>query len=55
LHKVSQAGVNVAEASAITSQTLLTGGSCKNYYNWAKGAGSGLLPGPMSTSTTGRA
>ena len=23
-------------------QTLLSGGTCKNYYNWAKGAGSGI-------------
>ncbi|WP_290649261.1 hypothetical protein, partial [Aquisalimonas sp.] len=33
----------LTEAAAITSQTLLTGGSCKNYHNWAKGAGSGLF------------
>ena len=29
-------------ASLISAQTLLTGGGCKNYYNWAKGAGSGI-------------
>ena len=29
-------------ASAIEAQTLLSGGTCKNYYNWAKGAGSGI-------------
>lgn len=29
-------------AAIIDAQTLLSGGSCKNYYNWAKGAGSGI-------------
>lgn len=29
-------------ASTIETQSLLSGGSCKNYYNWAKGAGSGI-------------
>lgn len=29
--------------SAITAQDLLTGGGCKDYYNWAKGGGSGLF------------
>jgi len=29
-------------ASAIEAQTLLSGGTCKNYYNWAKGAGTGI-------------
>ena len=28
--------------SALDSQAVLTGGGCKNYYNWAKGAGSGI-------------
>ena len=32
----------LTEASAPSSQTLLTG-SCKNYFNWAKGAGTGLF------------
>ncbi len=31
------------EASSTASQTLLGGGGCKNHYNWAKGAGSGLF------------
>jgi len=29
-------------ASLITTQTLLAGGGCKDFYNWAKGAGSGI-------------
>lgn len=32
----------LTEASIITSQTYLKGGGCKNYYNWARGAGSGI-------------
>jgi hypothetical protein len=31
------------QASVITAQSLLSGGGCKDYYNWAKGAGSGLF------------
>ena len=33
----------LTNASVISSQALLSGGSCKNYYNWAKGSGSGLF------------
>jgi hypothetical protein len=32
---------NLTDASEVSSQTLLSGGGCKDYYNWAKGAGSG--------------
>ena len=32
----------LTSASVIPSQALLSGG-CKNYYNWAKGSGSGLF------------
>ena len=30
------------QATDLAAQTLIGGGACKNYYNWAKGAGSGL-------------
>lgn len=30
-------------STAVGTQAVLTGGGCKNYMNWAKGAGSGLF------------
>lgn len=33
------------DASAIEAQTTIYGGSCKNLYNWAKGAGGGCIGG----------
>ncbi|MEZ5812443.1 MAG: hypothetical protein R3D45_13605 [Rhizobiaceae bacterium] len=32
----------LTEASDISSQLVIGGGACKDYYNWASGAGSGL-------------
>ncbi len=32
----------LTEATTITPQTIIGGGACKNYFNWAKGKGSGL-------------
>jgi hypothetical protein len=34
---------SLTEARSVTTQDLITGGACKHYYNWAKGAGSGLF------------
>lgn len=31
------------EARALSPQAVLSGGACQDYYNWAKGAGSGLF------------
>lgn len=30
------------EAAGVSAQTVLSGGGCKNYWNWAKGSGSGI-------------
>lgn len=32
---------NLTQSSEVSSQSLLSGGGCKDYYNWAKGGGSG--------------
>ena len=33
----------LTDASDVSTQAVISGGGCKNYYNWARGAGSGLF------------
>lgn len=39
-----------AAASTLAPQALLTGGGCKNKYNWAKGGGWGCTGSPASNT-----